>query len=240
MKKLISMIMVSCILFGTVLFGGVSGFAVEVETEEMSQPMTVDVELDYSNALLNDDGTVFYDILNVEELAEALGVAPENVRQMKFLSFPVQGNNSEDYGVSPAGLFSRIEIQNVVPQGQVCWHQLVVDEIVRNDSSATVTRTKQLSATVSHTYTTNVETGIVVDGATLGSALGFSVTDTVTVTDTISIELEPGEAVEIIAVPLCQAYSFDVYQWKLFQGTSKVGEGMAYQAIGLCVTVYDI
>lgn len=239
MKKLISLIIVSCVLMGTVLFGNVPVSAIETEEENAPFQVTVDVEIDYTSAQYNDNGTVYYDILNVEEVAEAWGVTPEKVRQMKFLSVAEQENDTENYGVSPAGLFSRIEIQNVALMGNSCMMQVVIDEYVQNYSSATVTRTKEISATISHTYTTSLEVGIEVDGATLSSALGFGITESVTVTDTISVELAPGESVEIFAVPLCQVYEFDVYQWKLFQGTNYVGEGIAYQVIGLCVTVMD-
>ena len=239
MKKWISMIMVCCVLLGTVMFSGIYSSAVEIESEDVSCQTMVNVEIDYASAQYNDDGTIFYDILNVEEMAEVWGIAPEKVRQMKLLSFTAQEHSFEDYGVSPAGLFNRIEIRNVVYRGQSCWDRIVVDEIVQNYSSATVTRTKELSASVAHTYTINVEAGVEVDGATLGSALGFAVTETVTVTDTISVELGSGESVEIIAVPLCNTYAFDVYEWKLFSGTNYVGYGYAHQVVGLCVTVYD-
>lgn len=239
MKKWISTIIAIGVLLGTVTFSSVSSSAVETENKDAPRQMMVNPEIDYASAQYNENGTVFYDILNVEEMAEVWGVAPEKVRQMKLLSFAAQEHSFEDYGVSPAGLFSRIEIRNVVYRGQSCWDQIVVDEIVQNFSNATVTRTKELSASVTHTYTTNVEAGVVVDGTTLSSALGFTVTGTITVTDSISVELGPGESVEIIAVPLCDTYAFDVYEWKLFSGTNYVGYGYAHQVIGLCVTVYD-
>ena len=239
MKKLISMIMISCILLSTISFGGMRASAAETENEDAFPQMMVNVEIDYASAQYNDDGTIFYDILNVEEMSEVWGIAPEKVREMKFLALPVGDGVADAYGVSPTGLFSRIEIQNITSLGQSCRMQVVVDEWVQNYSSATITRTKELSVKVSHTYATSVEAGIEVEGVTIGNALGFEITHEVTVTDTITVEVGPGESVEIIAVPLCNGYEFDVYEWRLFAGTNYVGNGYAYQVVGLCVTVYD-
>lgn len=239
MKKTLSLILTVCTLLGAVVYGGAPVVAEGAVDGIAASAVMVDVEIDYSTAQHNENGTIYYDILNVEELANAWGLSPEKVREMKFLAIPAQDEFGDVYGVSPTGLFSRIEIQNITSLGQSCRMQVVVDEWVQNYSSATITRSKELSATVSHTYATSVETGIEVEGVTIGNALGFDITREVTVTETITVEVEPGESVEIIAVPLCNGYEFDVYEWRLFAGTNYVGNGYAYQVIGLCVTVYD-
>lgn len=240
MKRLISLMMAVCFLFGAIVFGGGRVFAQEAENVDDFSGRTVNVEIDYTNAQHNEDGTTYYDILNVEEMAEAWGIEPDKVREMKFVALPAQEDAADAYGASPAGLFSRIEIQNVTALGNLCLNRIVAQEIAQNMSSQTITKEIEISASVSHTYTTNVEAGIDVEVSSISSAVGFDVTTTLTITDRTIVELEPGEAVEVIAVPSCNSYQFEVYQWKLFSGTSYVGSGYAHQVVGFCITVYDV
>ena len=69
---------------------------------------------------------------------------------------------------------------------------------------------------------------------------GFDVTQSVTISDSTVVELDPGEGVRVIAVPNCRLYVFDVYKWMLFGGNQKKGPGQAYYVVGFCVTVYEL
>ena len=240
MKKLISLLMVVCFWSGTVTLGGTHTYEQEAECMGVFGEDTVQVEIDYASAQYNEEGTTCYDILNVEELASAWGMVPEKVREMKFVALPVQEENVELYGASPMGLFSRIEIQNVRALGQVCLNKIIAEQITQNMTSKTITKEIEISASTSHSYTTSVQSGINVEVSSISSAVGFDVVETLTITDRTVVELGPGESVEIVAVPLCSAYQFDIYQWKLLAGTNHVGNGYAYQVIGLCITTYEM
>ena len=109
----------------------------------------------------------------------------------------------------------------------------------RNMSDFTVTKSVEISLKTSHTYSTSLDIGVSVEVLDISTALGFSVTQEVTITETTQVVLGPWESATVFSVPLCELYSFDVYQWKLFSGEKKVGTGYGYKMIGLCTTVYE-
>ena len=237
MKRVISVVCLSMLVFSMT----VPLFAVGADGGENSamyepEPIRdVDVEIDYDSAEYGENGVVYYDILNVEELAAAYDIAPEKVRSMKYVELPAW---EYAYGANPVGLFEKIEIVNAQYVGNVCLNRLVAQHVAQNMTDREITKTVTFSETVSNTYSLTVESGIEVDPATIGSSVGFNVTGSQTVTDTTSVVLQPWETMTVVAFPYCEMYSYDVNQWKLLQGTRQVGSGYAYKVIAYCVTTY--
>lgn len=237
MKKVISVVF-SLMLVLTVV---VPIFAVHTDGGENSAPyeqegiQDVEVVIDYSSAEYGENGVVYYDILNVDELAAAYDIAPEKVRAMKYVALPVQ---EYTYGVSPAGLFKKIEIVNVQYVGNVCLNRLVAQQSAQNATDREITKTITLSQTVQNTYSQSIEAGIEVEVASISSSVGFDVTYSSTISDTTEVVMQPGEMVTVMAFPYCEMYSYDVNEWRFLQGTRHVGSGYAYRVIGFCTTVY--
>lgn len=231
MKKMCLLLSVLILLFS------ISPATVFASEEEAALPAeSIAVEIDYASAVYNADGTISYDIVNKEALAAAWGIDIEKVRAMKFLALPV---DSYDHPAQEAGLFQSISIQNVTYRGQSCYTGDRIEMQTRNMSDFTVTKSVEISLKTSHTYSTSLDIGVSVEVLDISTALGFSVTQEVTITETTQVVLGPWESATVFSVPLCELYSFDVYQWKLFSGEKKVGTGYAYKMIGLCTTVYE-
>lgn len=56
--------------------------------------------------------------------------------------------------------------------------------------------------------------------------------------DSTSVDLEPGEMVNVKAMPLYDIYSYDVYQSSFWTGTPKIGTRNAMETVGFCTVTY--
>lgn len=238
MKRIISVFCIAMMTFVLV----VPAFAVgtvsdeNIMLSEIEHIVSVDVVVDYASAEYGENGEIYYDVINVEELASAYDIDPEKIRAMKYVALPVE---EDTYGVSPARIFKRTDIVNVQNIGNVCLNNIVAQQSASNHLSVPVTKSITISATMSNTYRVSVESGVDVEGSTISEAVGFDVSYSLTVSDVTEVVLQPGESVTIVATPYCEMYSFDIEQWKLFNGTKLVGSGYAYRVIGFCTTVYN-
>ena len=195
-----------------------------------------DIVIDYGSAMYGENGEIYYDILNVSELADAYDIDYDKIRSTKYVVLPLEDCT---YGTSVAGIFEQTNIVNVQYVGNVCLNSIVTQQSASNLLNTPVTKTITISATMSNTYRVSAESGVSVEVAAVSNAVGFDVTYSLTVSDSTEVTLQPGESVTIIATPYCDMYSFDIEQWKLFSGTKTVGYGYAYRVIGFCTTVYN-
>ena len=138
MKKLLSVLLSIIMVFSMTI----TSFASEVPNE-VPQFTMIEVELDYDNAVENADGTVTYDILNLEELASAWGINASDIKVAKYVAI----NRSEESYPSPR---ASITIENVSGPREACG----VNEVARNSAvnhldkpiTKTITLTGEYSA----------------------------------------------------------------------------------------------
>ena len=81
MKKTLSVLLSVMMVFSMT----VTSFAYESPNEEPLFIM-IDVELDYDSAEVNADGTVTYDIVNLEELSSAWGIDASSIKSAKYVA----------------------------------------------------------------------------------------------------------------------------------------------------------
>lgn len=226
MKKLLSVLLSIIMVFSMTI----TSFASEVPNE-VPQFTMIEVELDYDNAVENADGTVTYDILNLEELASAWGINASDIKVAKYVAI----NRSEESYPSPR---ASITIENVAGPREACG----VNEVARNSAvnylDKPITKTITLTGTVSNTYSLSVESGIDVEVASISSSVGFDVTASWSMSDSTEVDLEPGESVTVVAMPLYDIYTYDVYRYSFWTGDTKVGTGEAIETVGFCTIAY--
>ena len=95
-----------------------------------------------------------------------------------------------------------------------------------------------MTGTVSNTYSLSVESGIDVEVASISAAVGFDVTAEWSMSDSTEVDLEPGETVNVKAIPLYDIYSYDVYYSSFWTGNKKIGTGTAVETVGFCTVTY--
>jgi len=100
-----------------------------------------------------------------------------------------------------------------------------------NQYCGAINVSKTISSSVAATFsaTTSIGTG------ELSAGIGFSLTSTYTVSDTISKNIPAGECWKVTAYPTFQKYSFEVWDHNYLSPDIKVGTGFAYKPIGLYV-----
>lgn len=223
MKKFISTLL--CIT--TTLSLSISASAYE-KPNNTSLNATLEVELNYDSAVKNIDGTVTYDILNLNELAAAWGMNINEIKSAKYVEF----DRVEESITAPR---ASISIENIWGPGGSCGIKKIAENSAVNNSNKTITKNITLTGTVSNTYSLSVESGIDVEVASISSAVGFDVTAEWSMSDSTEVELAPGESVTVTAMPLYDVYTYSVYKNSFWTGKQKVGTGEARETIGFCV-----
>ena len=147
-----------------------------------------DIVIDYGSAMYGENGEIYYDILNVSELADAYDIDYDKIRSMKYVVLPLEDCT---YGTSVAGIFEQTNIVNVQYMGNVCLNSIVTQQSASNLLNTPVTKTITISATMSNTYRVSAESGVSVEVTAVSNAVGFDVTYSLTVSDSTEVTLQP-------------------------------------------------
>ena len=168
--------------------------------------------------------------VNVEDrdqVAAALGIQKGKIREVIYMRVdnlpePTPGDQSDS---------ERITVENVVRSKPVCLSQKMRDLQYQNPSAASASYTLQ-NKERNHYWHAQVANGISLDVETVKRALGYDVEGTVEGPGDVQIELQPGETAEVITIPICECYTFEVYKKTLLGEKKLVGEGCAYRIVG--------
>ena len=226
MKKLLSVLLSVIMAFSI----ATTTFASELPNIEPQFTM-IDVELDYDTAVVNADGSITYDILNIEELSSLWGINASEIKSAKYVAI----NRSEEVYPSPQ---ASISIENVSGPKEACGVKKIARNSATNHYDKPITKNITLTGTVSNTYSLSVESGIDVEVASISSSVGFDVTAEWSMSDSTEVELAPGETVTVDAYPLYNVYTYDVYQSSFWGGRTKVGTGVASETVGFCTVTH--
>ena len=226
MNKLLSVLFSVMMIFSMTS----QSFAGELPKEE-PQLIMVAMELDYENAVANEDGSITYDIVNLDELSSAWGINISDIKSAKYVAF----NQDKEAYPSPQ---ATITIKNVFYRDEACGTRVICRNQATKRLEKPVTKDITLTGTVSNSYSLDVESGVDVDVTTISAAVGFDVTESWSMSDNTHVDLEPGETITVEAFPLYEVYSFDVYQSSIWTGNEKVGSGDALQTVGFCTITY--
>jgi hypothetical protein len=126
------------------------------------------------------------------------------------LVFPAAAHADESQGPS---------VVNPVSNGEVCGLKQI-------DYTSTNGPAK-LALEVSKGVATEVSTSVSVDVQVVSAGVGFSVTESVTVTDKIEIEVAEGQFGEIYAFPMFETISFEIVG-------GERGTGHVLRPVGVC------
>lgn len=114
--------------------------------------------------------------------------------------------------------------------GQACG-----DEVLRNSYYyGPATATMKVSESVSAKWSTNVG----ISASVVNAGVGFDVTKSYTVNYSYSINVPPGYMAEIIAHPVYDVVTFDVWYDPIIGNPYKTGSGDAMKPIGVCFVQY--
>lgn len=112
-----------------------------------------------------------------------------------------------------------VSVVNPVSNGEICGLRQI--EYTSANGPAT------LALEVSKGVATEVSTSVGVDAQVISAGVGFSVTESVTVTDKIEIEVAEGEFGEIYAFPMFESISFEIVG-------DEQGIGHVLRPVGVC------
>jgi hypothetical protein len=112
-----------------------------------------------------------------------------------------------------------VQVVNPVSNGEICGLKQL-DYTSANGPA-------KLALEVSKGVATEVSTSVGVDVEVISAGVGFKVTETVTVTNKIEIELKDGEFGEIYAFPMFESISFEIVG-------GERGIGHVLRPVGVC------
>ena len=121
--------------------------------------------------------------------------------------------------VAHADETQNVQVVNPVSNGEICGLK-VIDYTSANGPA-------KLALEVSKSVATEVSTSVGVDVQVVSAGVGFNVTESVTVTNKIEIEVAKGEFGEIYAFPLFESISFEIVG-------SERGTGHVLRPMGVC------
>lgn len=164
---------------------------------------------------------------NGEQVAAALGLQKEKIRQINYvrlddLQEPTPGDQTA---------FGRITVENVVRHEPACLNQRLCVRQYQNPSDASASHILE-NEKMNQYWHARVDSGISLSAGEVQQALGFDVEGLVEGPGDVQVELQPGENVEVIIIPICERYTFEVYKETLLGEKKQVGEGCAYRIVG--------
>lgn len=162
-----------------------------------------------------------------EQVAAAMGFQKENIRQINYvrldgLQEPTPGDQTD---------FGRITVENVVRHDPACLNQRLRVSQYQNPSDASASHILE-NEKINQYWYARVDSGISLSAGEVQQALGFDVEGLVEGPGDVQVELQPGENVEVIIIPICERYTFEVYKETLLGEKKQVGEGCAYRIVG--------
>ncbi|PTQ57883.1 MAG: hypothetical protein BSOLF_0394 [Candidatus Carbobacillus altaicus] len=114
--------------------------------------------------------------------------------------------------------------------GQACGVEVLRDSYYYGPATATMTVTESVSAK----WSANVG----ISASVVNAGVGFDVTESYTVSDSYNINVPPGYVAEIIAHPIYNVVTFDVWYDPMIGNPYKTGSGDAMKPIGVCLVQY--
>ena len=179
--------------------------------------------LDYDSAQENPDGTVTYEVLNADEVAEFLG--EDDAISVKYTVI-VQPEYS--------GPVPRVyEIINVTYVGSMVGNLPCAQAEGYNATNMTISKTLTLSGIASNTNSVTMYAGGTIGNATVSAAVGFDVTYSMQVTDSTTVSLPSRKTVKATGYPRYHAYRYDIANNKGIFGYEEAGDGIAKQVYGM-------
>ena len=230
LKKILSLILLTVLLLSL----ATPGFA-----NQAARQSPFKVEIDYSSAHKNANGTTTYDIVNKAEFAKAHDLDVEDIKDVKVVLFNndrvqrMEGASS----VSPQSSLAQFFIDNLDGPSSACGTKKISQVSSVNNSSYTVQKDITLTGTVSNTYSLSVSGTVGITAAQISAGVGFDVTASWSMSDSTVVTLAPGQRVTVTAYPLIDIWEYDVMVSEILTGTKKVGTGTARETIGFCTTV---
>lgn len=220
MKKIKMLILIIALCLANI---GCVYAASDYESELLSSQGDVEPILDYSTARENPDGTVTYDVLNSEEVAEFLG--EENAISVKYTVI----NQAPYEGPTPRAY----ELVNITYVGSMVGGLACAYDSAYNGTSTTVSKTLTLTGTVSNSNSVTMYAGGTISNVTVSAALGFDVTQSIQVSDTTTVSLPAWKTVTVTGYPRFHAYRYDIANNKGIFGYEEAGNGLAKQVYGM-------
>ena len=193
---------------------------VSESTENMRD---IEPVLDYDSARENPDGTVTYDLLNADEVADFFG--EENAVSVKYTVIdqpPYTGPAPKAY-----------EITNITYIGAMVGKPECARTSSYNATGSTISKTLTVTGIASNTNSVTMYAGGTIADATVSAALGFDVTYSMQVSDTTTVELPPYKTVTVVGYPRHHVYRYDIANNKGIFGYEEAGNGIAKQVYGM-------
>lgn len=164
---------------------------------------------------------------NGEQVAAALGLQKEKIRQINY----VRLDDLQELTPGDQTDFGRITVENVVRHEPACLNQRLCVRQYQNPSDASASHILE-NEKINQYWHARVDSGISLSAGEVQQALGFDVEGLVEGPGDVQVELQPGENVEVIIIPICERYTFEVYKETLLGEKKQVGEGCAYRIVG--------
>lgn len=154
----------------------------------------------------------------------AIKVDPQNIKSIHQKTGTPSGDNITPYWGIPK------HYAVITSQGKACGSLVIADDYFEGPATATDTVSKAVSVRLS------VTGGIT--AKEVSASIGFDVPKSYQVTKTISVPVPAGHTVEIIAHPIYNVASFDVYYNPPIGSAYKTGSGVTYEPVGVCFSQY--
>lgn len=189
------------------------------------QPSQVHVQVDYSSAKLNADGSTTYDVVNSKQVAAFYGIDhPKKVTytQLKEEKDAIILSNSSTF------------LSDVTGPHKACGSSEITRSDSVNNTSQTIISTIILTGSVSNTYSTHLDAGINLDVASISAGVGFDVTKTLQISTETQVNVLPGQIVTVHAYPNYDVYHYNVMKRSWLGHTENAGYGEASKCVGFC------
>lgn len=193
------------------------------ENDFFNNSADVEPVLDYTSAQRHSDGTITYDVLNSEEVAEFFG--EDHVISVKYTVIP----QPEYEGPIPKAY----ELVNITYVGSMVGNLSCAYASALNLTGQTVNKTLTLSGTASNSNSVTMYAGGTISDATVSASLGFDVTYSMQISDTTTVALPAGKTVTANGYPRYHAYRYDIANNKGIFGYEEAGNGLAKQVYGM-------
>ena len=169
MKKLL------CWMFSILMLFNMTCSAIAVTENTMGEDVIIELhtvsepEIDYQSAVYNEDGSITYEVLNVEEMAASMGISLEKIRGMQYISVPL--SDMVEDTKSRANIFDPLTIENVQDRGLVCLAEIIAEQTATNATTKPITKNISISVQTTHSYKLSLEAGVSVEAAEISSAV---------------------------------------------------------------------
>lgn len=223
-------VLLSLFLFTLVFnLGKESAFAAETESVNQNPCVTdfSSYKKQKSKIIKSETGNTVYEIQNFKQAAEELNV-PLNQDGEELIGLAYSYTKQPEVlepTVSASGVYLKI-----TSTGEACGQEIIRSSYYKGPSTATMSISQGISAS----FSANVS----VDSEVVSSGVGFSVTDTFTVTDSYSVNVPSGYTYNIKARPIYLVKNYDIWNDPFIGWDYQLGSGYAMKPVGVCFALY--